>query len=93
MGVDGADNSAMSSNWDHNKNWRKLRDKQAKVKRGEAKWTPTYSHDAGKGSRERESSVPKAIYDLNWDLAFGNITKEEHEIKVKEFYENMGDID
>ena len=100
MDNDSVDNSRLSSNWDHTKNWKKMRDRQEDIKKKLKSgrklhniWKPTEMGSAGKGSRERESTVPKVIYDLNWDLAFGNITKEEHERKVREFYENMGDTD
>tara|TARA_R110000824_G_scaffold166686_1_gene343458 strand:- start:534 stop:815 length:282 start_codon:yes stop_codon:yes gene_type:complete len=89
MGVDGADNSRISSNWDHTKNWKKMRDRQEKIKKGlksgrslQSLWKPTEEGSAGKGSRPRP--VDKEIYDLNYDLAFGNITKEEHTIRMEE---------
>jgi hypothetical protein len=48
------------------------------------------SKGAGKGDLQRESEVPKEIYDLNYDLAFGRITKEEYDQKLKELdFENM----
>jgi len=49
-------------------------------------WTPTKWNDtgAGKGDGARSIDVPKELYDLNWDLAFGNITKAEHTAKLKE---------
>ena len=49
-------------------------------------WKPTPWNDtsAGKGDTQRESGIPKELYDLNWDLAFGKITKEEHAKKLKE---------
>jgi hypothetical protein len=49
-------------------------------------WVPTKWNDtgAGKGDQQRPLTSPKEVYDLNWDLAFGNITKEEHEQKLKE---------
>ena len=39
---------------------------------------------AGKGDAPRESDVPKEVYDLNYDLAFGKITREEFDAKLKE---------
>jgi len=89
MGVDGRDDSRLTSNWDHTKNWKKMRDRQERIKKGlksgrslKSLWKPTEAFSAGKGSRPRP--VEKEIYDLNYDLAFGNITKEEHERKLKE---------
>jgi len=89
MGVDGADNSRLTSNWDHSKNWKKMRDRQhdikKKVKAGRKLhnvWKPTDAFSAGKGSRARP--VDKERYDLNYDLAFGRITKEEHTQRMKE---------
>ena len=81
---DGGDNSSLSSNWDHTKNWKKMRDRQRRIEKGEEKWTPTYSHSAGKGSAQRESNVSKEIYDLNYELAFGTITREEFNKRMKD---------
>ena len=41
---------------------------------------------AGKGSRYRP--VDKEKYDLNYDLAFGNITQEEYDKRMKELDNN-----
>ena len=49
----------------------------------------TIGFSRGKGDLQRESDTPKEIYDLNYDLAFGKITKEEHTKRVKEFWENQ----
>lgn len=73
------------------KNWKKLREKHRsdeahQARGGNRKWKPEVyrSTGAGKGDQERQSLVSKEVYDLNFDLAFGNITKEEYEIKLKE---------
>ena len=74
------------------KNWKKLREKHEKNKRGEAPWRPeTYvpHNGAGKGDMDRSMDVPKEIYSLNFDLAFGRITEKEHKKRTKEFWENL----
>tara|TARA_Y100001963_G_C6519372_1_gene325866 strand:- start:203 stop:475 length:273 start_codon:yes stop_codon:yes gene_type:complete len=74
------------------KNWKKLRAKHEKVKKGEQKWRPedyTPSNEAGKGDIDRSMDVPKEIYALNYDLAFGRITEKEHAERVKAFWENI----
>jgi len=66
-----------------------MRDKQHKMKKAlkagrkyHNLWKPTEMGSAGKGSRPRP--VDKEIYDLNYDLAFGRITKEEHAKRIEE---------
>ena len=93
MGVDGRDDSSLTSNWDHTKNWKKMRDRQERISKGlksgrnlKSLWKPTEAFSAGKGSRARP--VDKEIYDLNYDLAFGNITKEEHAKRMNELNDN-----
>tara|TARA_Y100001973_G_C5155902_1_gene310713 strand:- start:806 stop:1087 length:282 start_codon:yes stop_codon:yes gene_type:complete len=77
------------------KNWKKLRDKHKKWKDSGKKGMPPPEqyHDrggqAGKGDDARGMSVPKEIYQLNYDLAFGRITEEEHTKRVEAFWENM----
>ena len=78
------------------KHWKKLREKHRKsdankARGGNKSWKPEVysSSGAGKGDDQRESNVPKEIYDLNYDLAFGKITKEEHTKLVKEFWEGL----
>jgi len=72
------------------KNWKKLREKHRRHKKlglsGPTKPEIYTPHGAGKGDAERSSNVPKEIYDLNYDLAFGRITKEEHEKLVEKFW-------
>ena len=78
------------------KNWKKLREKHRKIEEHTARggnrifepevYTPS-SSNAGKGDKQRSSNTPKEIYDLNYELAFGRITKEEYEQKVKQFWE------
>ena len=75
------------------KNWKKLREKhrksdEHKAKTGKRSWKPEIYAPAGKGDRTRTSDTPKEIYDLNYDLAFGKITKEEHAKKIKEYLED-----
>ena len=76
------------------KNWKKLREKhrksdEHKAKTGKRSWKPEVYAPAGKGDRTRSSDTPKEIYDLNYDLAFGKITKEEHEKMVEKFWEGF----
>jgi len=73
------------------KHWKKLREKHRrdeahKGRGGSRIWKPEVyrSTGAGKGDQERQSLVSKEVYNLNFDLAFGNITKAEYEIKLKE---------
>ena len=85
-------------NWNAHKHWKKLREKHRKDERhrnrgGSRIWKPevyrSRSMGAGKGDGQRESDVPKELYDLNYDLAFGKITKEEYDKKVQEFREGQ----
>jgi len=73
------------------KHWKKLRDKHRRHKKlglsGPTKPEIYSPHDAGKGDASRNRDVPDEIYDLNWDLAFGKITKEEHTKRTKKFWE------
>ena len=76
------------------KHWRKLKAKHEKNKKHQARggnriWKPEVysSTGAGKGDVQRESDTPKEIYDLNYDLAFGKITKAEHEELTAKFWE------
>ena len=73
------------------KNWKKLREKHRKNEAHKARgggriWKPEVysSTGAGKGDLQRDSDVSKELYDLNYDLAFGNITKEQYNQKLKE---------
>ena len=72
------------------KNWKKLREKHKKHKASgrDGPCTPEVYTAAGKGDAVRNSSVPKEIYSLNYELAFNRITKEEHAQKTEEFWEN-----
>ena len=75
------------------KNWKKLREKhrksdEHKAKTGKRSWKPEIYAPAGNGDRTRSSDTPKEIYDLNYDLGFGIITKEEHAKKIKEYLED-----
>ena len=58
-------------------------------------WKPTAWNDtgAGKGDQQRESDVPKEVYDLNWELSFGKLTREEHQQKMRELGYEVGDSD
>jgi len=78
------------------KNWKKLREKhrksdEHKAKTGKRNWKPEVytSTGAGKGDRTRSTDIPDEIYGLNYDLAFGKITKEEHEKMVQKFWEDQ----
>tara|TARA_R100000808_G_C2066473_1_gene95711 strand:+ start:84 stop:386 length:303 start_codon:yes stop_codon:yes gene_type:complete len=74
------------------KHWKKLREKHRKndahrARGGSRIWKPevyTPSSSAGKGDLQRSSDVPKELYDLNFDLAFGSITREEYDKKLEE---------
>ena len=76
--------------WNDAKPWvDKARKKWRESKLEGRKWEPTNMNTkrgfgAGKGDAQRESDVPKEVYDLNYDLAFGIITREEFEAKLKE---------
>lgn len=84
------DNSSLSRSWDHGKNWKKMKDRHEKISKATKSgrslhniWRPTdIDSGAGKGSKFRP--VDQEIYDLNYDLAFGNITKEEHTNLIKQ---------
>ena len=75
------------------KNWKKLRDKHRKHdSSGKGGTAPPEQYipygGAGKGDMERKCDVSKEVYDLNYDLAFGRISTEEHTHKLKELMEN-----
>ena len=75
--------------WNDSKPWADMARKKMKSKQEGRKWEPTNMNtkrgfQAGKGDQERKSDVPKEVYDLNYDLAFGKITREEFEAKLKE---------
>jgi len=75
--------------WNNSKKWADVARNKKKAKDEGRKWEPTNCNTkrgvgAGKGDAPRESEVPKEVYDLNYDLAFGNITREEFEAKLKE---------
>jgi len=76
--------------WNNAKPWvDKARNKFTKKNNEGRKWEPTNMNTkrgfgAGKGDEQRESNVPKEVYDLNYDLAFGKITREEFDAKLKE---------
>ena len=75
--------------WNNAKPWADKARNKMKAKAEGRKWEPTnmntkHGFQAGKGDQERKSEVPKEVYDLNYDLAFGNITREEFEAKLKE---------
>jgi hypothetical protein len=76
-------------NWDAETNWKKLREKHAEHKKT-GKWKPTewdggrITGGAGKGDKDRHRQISKELYDLNFDLAFGNITREEYDHKLSE---------
>ena len=73
------------------KHWKKLREKHAKSKSGEKRWKPERHEppsNAGKGDLQRDGDIPEEIYNLNWDLAFGMITPEEHKKMVEKFWED-----
>ena len=87
---DSVDNSSQSSNWDHSKNWKKMKERQHRIDKGlkegrsmHSLWTPTSENSAGKGSRARPVT-DKERYDLNYDLPFGLISKEEHTQRMNE---------
>mgnify|MGYP005829395261 CR=1 FL=1 len=75
--------------WNAHKNWKKLRDKHRRHKKkgfsGPTK--PEIYQSAGKGDVQRSSDVPKEIYELNYQLAFGKITKRQHAAKVNKFWQ------
>ena len=70
--------------WNNAKPWVDKARNKLKAKGEGRKWEPTNMNtkrgfQAGKGDHERQSEVPKEVYDLNYDLAFGNITREEYD--------------
>jgi hypothetical protein len=79
--------------WNAHKHWKKLREKHRRhIALGLSGpttpeiYTPS---GAGKGDMQRGIGVPEEIYALNYDYAFGKITKKEHEQKVNEFWEQF----
>jgi hypothetical protein len=68
--------------WNADKHWKKLR---AKHNSGR-KFIPEVHQSAGKGSTERPADIPKEIYALNYQLAFGKITKRQHTARVNKFW-------
>jgi len=75
--------------WNNAKPWLdKARKKWKESKLDGRKWEPTNMNTkrgfgAGKGDAQRESDVSKEVYDLNYDLAFGKITRKEYEAELK----------
>lgn len=96
LSIDGHD-QGYGGSFNAHKHWKKLREKHRKndahkARGGSRIWKPEVysSTGAGKGDKERKSDVPKEVYDLNYDLAFGKITREEHTQKLKELgFEDM----
>tara|TARA_Y100001973_G_C5187684_1_gene328921 strand:+ start:240 stop:515 length:276 start_codon:yes stop_codon:yes gene_type:complete len=79
--------------WDTEKNWRRMKEDQRAIREGKKKYVPKLYKDtpqggsgAGKGDQYR--AVDKERYDLNYDLAFGKITKEEHAKRMAELDDN-----
>lgn len=75
--------------WNDAKPWVDKARKKLKSKGEGRKWEPTNMNtkrgfQSGKGDQERKSKVPKEVYDLNYDLAFGKITREEYEAMLKD---------
>ena len=76
--------------WNDAKPWAdKARKKWKQTQHEGRKWATTNMNtkrglQSGKGDKERKSEVPKEVYDLNYDLACGIITREEFETKLKE---------
>ena len=71
-------------NWDPEHNWKKLRAKK-EIHDKTGKWSPTEwdgGRTAGKGDHERRCRISKELYNLRYNLAFGNITREEYENKL-----------
>ena len=79
------------------KNWRKPKAKHEKdaahkARGGSRIWKPeVYESSAGKGDSTRTRDIPEEIYDINWDLAFGRITKEEHVKRTQQYWEGVDD--
>jgi hypothetical protein len=76
----------LGGSFNAHKHWKKLRAKHQRHKKLglSGPTTPEVYKSAGKGDVCRESDVSKELYDLNYDLAFGTITREEYELKLKE---------
>ena len=75
--------------WNDAKPWADKARNKMKAKAEGRKWEPTNMNTkrgfgAGKGDKERPMEVAKEIYHWNYDPAFGNITREEYEAKLKE---------
>ena len=75
--------------WNDAKPWADKARNKMKAKAEGRKWEPTNMNTkrgfgAGKGDKERPMEVDKEVYDLNYDLAFGKITREEYDNKLKE---------
>lgn len=71
------------------KNWKKLREKHRKREasraRGVTKPAQPETYRANDQTIEgSERIIPKELYDLNYDLAFGRITEEQYEQKRAE---------
>ena len=71
-------------NWNHDKHWKKLREKHRNAERLGKRHSMPEVYDGPDDYQAREIEIDKAIYDLRYDLAFGKITEEEFEIKMKE---------
>ena len=76
--------------WNNSKKWADVARNKKKAKEEGRRWEPTNCNTkrgfgAGKGDKERPMEIPQEVYDLNYDLAFGKITREEYDNKLKEF--------
>jgi hypothetical protein len=65
------------------KHWKKLREKHKKTdlykaRTGLRQYTPEVYEPNKQTIEGSERLIPKDLYDLNYDLAFGNITEEEY---------------
>ena len=78
------------------KHWKKLREKHRKHKKlglsGPCKPEIYEPSGAGKGDGKRSREIPNEVYDINWDLAFGKISKEEHNKRTNEFWEQHDEV-
>jgi hypothetical protein len=72
------------------KNWKKLREKHRKAEASRARGvTKPHQPETYRTNNQiiegSERIIPKELYDLNYDLAFGRITEEQYEHKRAEF--------
>ena len=76
------------NNWNAHKHWKKLREKHENNDKARAAGRTVVNTPEPWEDKTLECqgiNIDKAIYDLRYDLAFGKITEEEFNERMKQF--------